>query len=368
MECYTLSGSPSEVGRAQGALDPAYVQEQLRERLKRSHNFDHPYFRENMAFMRREFPEFTEEMEAFGEAAGLEGFEQTFFLHLYHTGREEDGCSALGLLLREDGPALLATNDVCHPGRETQKVAGSALKVFSDVKPHGFLGLGDRCSITVWRSVNDSGLMLGSASGHPKFHWPDNPEHINLHFQMRLLTQYCGDCDDVRHFLKQYRISGVKGINGTAVDAKGNILGIELESENIAFREPEDGMVLEVNHWQHPDLQEPSREPRADFWQGGYYYNSQNRVQYLAYHKERFRQMKTLDELIDFSFDVHAPGRLLQMGEYNIEHWVTSHAVFMRCKDRKMRVYTCPLDKEEYTEAQLPEALWVREAEKDLVG
>lgn len=61
MECYTLSGSPSEVGRAQGLMDPTYVQEQLKERLKRLQNFDHPYFRENMAFMRREFPEFTEE-------------------------------------------------------------------------------------------------------------------------------------------------------------------------------------------------------------------------------------------------------------------------------------------------------------------
>ncbi len=354
MDLYTFGGSPAEVGRAQGVIDPAYAREQLGERMEKRHNLDHPYFRKNMAFMRQEFPEFVEEMEAFGAAAGIERFDHTYFLHTKDTGREADGCSAFGILLKEDGPALLATLDVCHPGREGERVDETVVKVFPDLKPHGLVGIGSTCSVTVWRSVNDAGLMLGSASGHPKFHWPDNPEHLHLQFQMRLLGQYCGDCDDVRHFLKQYRISGGKGTNGTAVDAGGNMLGFELESENIAFREPEEGMVLEVNHWQHPDLQAPSRVPRADFWQSPYYYNSQNRIQYLAYYRERFKGMATLDELIDFSFDVHAPGRILQVGGHNVADWVTSHALFMTARDRKMRVYAWPLDKERYDEVRYP--------------
>ena len=36
-------------------------------------------------------------------------------------------------------------------------------------------------------------------------------------------------------------------------------MGFELESENIVFIDPEAEMVIETNHWQHPDLQGPSR-------------------------------------------------------------------------------------------------------------
>ena len=38
----------------------------------------------------------------------------------------------------------------------------------------------------------------------------------------------------------------------------------------------------------------------------------------LARHRDRFRSLRTMQELVDFSFDVHAPGRILQMPERNI--------------------------------------------------
>ena len=41
------------------------------------HNLKHPYFRKNLAFMRREVPEFMEQMEAYGAAAGIEDFNHT---------------------------------------------------------------------------------------------------------------------------------------------------------------------------------------------------------------------------------------------------------------------------------------------------
>jgi hypothetical protein len=171
---------------------------------------------------------------------------------------------------------------------------------------------------------------------------------------MHVLGQYCGDCGDVRHFLRRYRSSGWMGVTGVAVDAGGNMVGLELESENIAFREPEDGMVLETNHWQHPDLQVPGRAAVPDFWQKPYYYNSQNRVQYFACHREAFRKLRTMQDLIDYSFDVQEPGRLLQIEGYNIANWMTSHAAFVTSRDRKMRVYTYPLDKGQYTEVAYP--------------
>jgi hypothetical protein len=216
------------------------------------------------------------------------------------------------------------------------------------------VGVGWRIGVQVLTSVNDAGLMIGAASGHRKYNWPDKVEHVNLYFVIHLLTLHCADCDDVRHFLNQYRISGIKGITGTAVDARGDMVGFELESENIALREPRDGMVLETNHWQHPDLQEPSRAAAPEFWSSPYYYNSQNRVHYLEYHRQTFKDMKTIDELVDFSFDVNAPGRILQLEGYNVANWITSHAIFATSRDRKMRVHAYPLDKEKYDEIALP--------------
>jgi hypothetical protein len=249
---------------------------------------------------------------------------------------------------------MLRTYDPSSARGAEQLVKQKIVTGLPDCKPHGFVGIGSRINCVVNTSVNDAGLLLGAASGHQKFHWPDKPEHVNLYFTIHLLTRYCADCDDVRHFLKQYRISGMKGQTNTAVDAKGNMVGFELESENIAFRESEDGMVLETNHWQHPDLQVPSRAAAPDFWQSPYYYNSQNRVQYLEYYRETFKKMRTMNELIDFSFDVPAPGRILQAPGYNVADWATSHAIFMTSRDRKVRIHTYPLDKGRYTEVAYP--------------
>ena len=354
MEIRTFRGSPAEVGKAQGEVAPALIQERFNQRMKRPHNFQHPYFRKNLEFMRREFPDFMEQMEAFGTAAGFKDLEHTYFHHIYDTGRQEEACSAFGILLDRDGPALLTTNDAVGVSQVEELVGDGYLAVFPDARPHGLAGIMGLSSITVGRSVNDAGLLTGWASGHRKFNWPDNPEHLNLYITVHLLSQHCANCEDVRHFLKQYRISGLKGINGTAVDAQGNMVGIELESENIAFREPKDGMVLETNHWQHPDLQAPSRAAAPDFWQSPYYYNSLNRLQYLAYYREEFKKMRTLNELIDFSFDVDAPGRLLQSEGHNIADWVTSNAIFMTSRDRCMRVHSYPLDKDQYTEVAYP--------------
>ena len=349
MELHSFPGSPEEAGRAQGSIDPAFVRQHFEGLLERPHNFDHPYFRKNMAFMRREFPDLMEQLEAFGTAIGFENFDHTFYLHIYHTGGEEDGCSALGILLAEDGPAMLRTYDPSSAQGAEDLAKQKILSCLPDCRPYGFVGIGSRINCVVNTSVNSAGLLLGAGSGHEKFNRHDNPEHVNMYFTIHLLSQYCGDCDDVRHFLNQYRVSGLKGQTNTAVDARGNILGFELESENIAFREAENGMVLETNHWQHPDLQEPSRAAAPEFWSSPYYYNSQNRVQYLDCHREMYRQLKTIEDLIDVSFDVHAPGRILQMEGTNIADWATSHAIFMTSRDRKMRVHTYPLDKERYT-------------------
>ena len=45
---FTFQGSPTEVGRAQGSVDPGFVREELERRLKQPHNFEHSYFQKNM--------------------------------------------------------------------------------------------------------------------------------------------------------------------------------------------------------------------------------------------------------------------------------------------------------------------------------
>lgn len=349
MEKYIFAGGPAEAGRAQGALDPEYARRELEKRLEQGQDFEDSYFRENMAFMRREFPELVTQMEAYGDAAGIENFDHTFLLHVYFTAADLNGCSALGIMLKDDGPAMLRTYDTSSIGRVEDFVKDKILMGLPDGRPHGLAGIGERFGVTVGTAVNDAGLLVGCASGHRKYNPGANPEHVNLYFTTHLLAQYCSDCDDVRHFLRQYRISGIKGLTGVAVDAAGDMVGFELESANIALREPEKGMVLETNHWQDPDLQRPSRKADPDWWASASYYNSQNRVHYLACHRDAFEKMRTVSELTDFSFDVHAPGRILQSPETNIGSWFTTHGIFMTSWDRKLRVHRYPLEKDRFT-------------------
>jgi hypothetical protein len=354
MEIRTFLGSNEEIGHAQGLIDPAWVQEQFSKRKLLPHDFSHPYFRKNLEFMKREFPGYIDQMSAFGVSAGFTNFDEVYFHHIYGTGGAPEGCSALGIILDEDGPAMLSTNDASGSDGPKMVLQDSYLGVFPSLEPHGFAGIMRRSDILAVRTINDRGLSLGWASGHPKFNWPDNPEYLNLYLAPYLIAQYCGTCEDVRHFLNQYRVSGLKGYTGTAVDIEGNILGIEAESERIAFREPEHGLLLETNHWQESCLQEQSKASVPEFWRSPYFNNSQNRIQYLSYFNKNFMKMTSIEELIDFSFDVEAPGRILQSPGYNIGDWTTVYAVFMNSRDRSMRVHTYPLVKETYTEVKYP--------------
>jgi hypothetical protein len=357
MRRLTFTGSPAEVGAAQAAVDPDSVRSWLDKALSRDHDFENPYFRHSQAFLAREFPDFVDEMAVFGEAAGIESLEQTYYLHVYYTGRRQEGCSALALQLPEDGAVLFSTNDVHREERAAELVGDTVLKAFPDARPHGLLGIGTGWSIGTARSLNTAGLAIGLASGHPKFQWPDDPETINLHVLPRLLGQHCASCDDVRHFLRRYRVSGEKGLTGVAVDAAGSILGFELEScHGIHFRDAEDGLLLEVNHWQHADLAESSRGGRHDFWESPYYYNSQNRVQHVAACQDELRRLPTVDALVDHAFESHAPGRLLQTSSHSIAGWVTAYLVVFTPADGTMRLFTAPLSRSGEEQIELGES------------
>ncbi len=350
----TFRGSPAEIGRAQGLVNPDAALAHLNELLDQPHNFESRYFRENLAFTQREFPDLMEQIQAFGEAAGMESLEQAFYSHIYHTGDETGDCSAFGLLLEDDGPAMLTTNDTAFV-RATSKTESTTVSIFPDAKPHGFMGVSNLIGVAVDRSVNDAGLVIGAASGHRRFNPVNNPECLNLYFILHLLAQHCADCQDVRKFVEQYRLSGIKGFNLVAVDADGNILGVELESENIAISEAQDGMLLEVNHYQHPKLQAPSRQARPEYWDSASYYNSQARVQYIEQYRQVFARMRTIDDLIDFSFDFHAPGRLIQLPDRNVSNMVSCQVVFLTAANRTMRIHLHPVDKADYEVFQLPQ-------------
>ena len=353
MKKRVFRGSPAEVGSAQGAMDPEAARAYVDFWLARPHDFEDPYFRKNLAFMRREFPDMVEQIEAFAEAAGMP-FDHAYYSHVHWTGAGSDACSTLGIVLQEDGPAMLSTNDG-HDDTVPGTVDNTVVSFFPDAKPHGMMGLGGQRHVTLGAAVNDSGLLVGANSGHRRFNPVSNPECLNLYFIVHLLAQHCADCGDVRHFVEQYRLSGQKGMILVTVDAAGNILGLELESENIAVSEAQDGMLLEVNHWQHPTLQVPSRRANPDWWNGSYYYNSQARVIYFAHYRGVFARMKSMQELVDFSFDVHAPGRILQMAGRNVDDLISCQVMFASARERMMRIHLHPLGKDEYEEFRYPE-------------
>ncbi len=89
MDIYTFRGGPAEVGRSQALVDLEYVRNALAEKMAQPHDFYHPYCRGNLEFMRREFPDYIEQIDGFGNAAGIEDFDQTYYLHLLHTGGED---------------------------------------------------------------------------------------------------------------------------------------------------------------------------------------------------------------------------------------------------------------------------------------
>ncbi|MAG35497.1 MAG: hypothetical protein CL878_04525 [Dehalococcoidia bacterium] len=361
MKSYTFRGSPAEVGRAQGAVNPpaarAYLEEWQARRAGEGlgPDFGSPYFQQNLAFMRREFPDLIEQIAAFGEAAGMESFEQAYYCHLHWTGPAAEACSTLGIVLEDDGPALFSTNDI-GPDNVDSIVEDTVVCVLPDARPRGLLGVGSQTHVTVMSAaVNEAGLAMGSNSGHRKFNPVVNPECLNIYFVVHLLAQHCSDCADVRHFVEQYRVSGQKGWNLAVVDAAGNILGLELESENIAISEAQDGLLLEVNHFQHPKLQAPSRAADPEFWEGPYYYNSQARVMHVAHYRPVFAQMRTLVDLVDFSFDVHASGRLVQLPGRNLGNLISCQVVFASARERTIRLHLHPVHKSDYEEFQYPQ-------------
>ena len=59
--------------------------------------------------LRREFPEIVEEIEAFGQAAGLSP-EEAYFAHILTTTGVE-GCSLLAMLKLDEGPVMLRCLD-----------------------------------------------------------------------------------------------------------------------------------------------------------------------------------------------------------------------------------------------------------------
>lgn len=360
MKSYTFRGSPAEVGRAQGAVNPSAAQAYLEGIQDRrtgqglAVDFGSPYFQQNLAFMRREFPDLINQIASFGEAVGMESFEHAYYSHLHWTGPAAEACSTLGIVLSDDGPAMLSTNDI-GPDNVDGIVADTVVCLLPDARPRGLLGVGSQTHVTVMSAaVNDAGLVVGSNSGHRKFNPVVNPECLNIYFVVHLLAQHCRDCADVRHFVEQYRVSGQKGWNLVVVDAQGNILGLELESENVAIAEAQDGLLLEVNHFQHPKLQAPSRAAHPEFWEGAYYYNSQARVMHVAHHRPVFAQMRALAELIDFAFDVHAPGRLVQLPGRNLGDLISCQVVFASTRQRTLRLHLHPVDKSTYEEFQYP--------------
>ena len=64
MKEHIFRGSPAEVGRAQGSMSPEAARAYLKDYQARPHDFENPYFRKNLAFMRREFPDLIEQIEA----------------------------------------------------------------------------------------------------------------------------------------------------------------------------------------------------------------------------------------------------------------------------------------------------------------
>ena len=125
----TFRGSPAEIGAAQGAMDPGAARAYVDFWLARPHDFEAPYFRKNLAFMRREFPDLVEQIEAFAEAAGMP-FDHAWYSHLHWTGASE-ACSTLGIVLEEDGPAMLSTNDG-HDDTVPGTVDNTVVSIFPD--------------------------------------------------------------------------------------------------------------------------------------------------------------------------------------------------------------------------------------------
>ncbi len=163
MKKRTFRGSPAEVGAAQGSMDPAAARAYLEFWLARPHDFENPYFRKNLAFMRREFPDMVEQIEAFAEAAGLP-FDHAWYSHVHWTGAASEACSTLGIVLEEDGPAMLSTNDG-HDDTVPGTVANTVVSTFPDARPHGMMGLGGQRHVTLGAAVNDSGWRWGPTRG-----------------------------------------------------------------------------------------------------------------------------------------------------------------------------------------------------------
>ncbi len=350
---HIFRGKPSEVGLQQARISPTRTKHQLATMLSRPHNLRSPYFRKNLAFMQREFPNFMDQMESFGEAAGLPDLPHTYYLHIYHTGFENEGCTALGLHL-EDGPLLFSTNDAMSSKEAAELLPGLYLGSFPDARPYSMIGVCSDANIKVSRIVNSAGLMVAPASGHPKYNKVDEPEYLNLYFLPHLLAQHCADCGDVRKFVSQYRISGVKGLTMVVVDASGDMLALEMESANFSIREIYGDYGIEVNFWQAEELAKPARKKVPQFWESGKYYNSVSRLMYFKRHKKALLRCPNAEELIRRLLRTKEPGDFFQEAEMNIGNWSTVYGLILKNRPKQLSFYPPPFREENYLTIPFP--------------
>jgi len=349
-----LSGSPAERGRALGRSDPVSVKRRISDYWHSGCSFDAPYFRKNREFMRREFPELIEELEGFGDAAGLTP-DEAYFAHVLTTSGRE-ACSALALTHLEEGPVMLRCLDVVDPAKVLLRTREARGILQENLRPHSFAAIGDVLMISPITAVNDAGLAVATASGHPKFEFSNRPETISIYFWSRVIAQYCTNCDDARALAAQYRSSGIKGLNMVVLDEGGNALGIEFESENVAFRRAEGGLLLEVNHWQDPRLDAEARRRRSEFYRSEGFRNSAERVMFVERHRARLQEMRSSRQLSDFAFERPGPGSLLQREGLNTGNWVTASATIVRSRERSLEYHPHPLDPARLHLVSLPSA------------
>lgn len=263
MRIIEASGSPREIGLATGEALRAEIRQRLAQFFGRGPKEEQAFLRRLPVFvevMKRELPEFLEEMEATAEGADLP-FAQIAAMNfpMYANDLElpdADGCTNLAFGGGADGPIWGKNNEGNHPDQMQPPCCRL-------VRPrHGIPSVTITfCGTTGFaEGMNAEGLAMGHSSVGSVFQQSDR--HVPIRPWAHHGLQTCRNTAEFARHVASRPVRG-KGYAWVAVDRQGDACSLEIACPTTQVRRPRhpEGHIHCVNCYQLPALAEADRRP-----------------------------------------------------------------------------------------------------------
>lgn len=187
------------------------------------------------------FPNIIDEIK--GMARGLHLSYETFGTFIITAGAFSFNIGCSNLAIKKHGQVFFGRNhDMFTVLKKTSETC-----LYRPDDGYFFVGQGDAL-IGKEDGVNEHGLAVGMNFVYPKSVKPG----LNFLIIVRLLLETCKTTNDAIDLLKT--IPSMTSHNILLVDASGQMAVVEMCSERVRVRYPDDNYMISTNHFSHPDM------------------------------------------------------------------------------------------------------------------